>query len=123
MPLYSGCTVIGTAGRRALRGVSIRPLAGGGGSTAIDCDLLAVSGGWNPALHLFAQAQGRLRFDENLAAFVPDGEAVGVECVGAARGSFGLARCLAEGAAAGARAAGGGRRSPERPAVAAAAVA
>src|SRR5204862_6180421 len=72
---------------------------------AIDFDLLAVSGGWNPVLHLFAQAQGRLRFDENLAAFVPAGEAPGVECVGAARGSFALSRSLAEGAAAGARAA------------------
>jgi sarcosine oxidase subunit alpha len=56
-------------------------------------------------LHLFAQAPGRLRFDEAVAAFVPDGEASGVECVGAAHGSFALSRCLAEGAAAGARAA------------------
>src|SRR5207247_3299825 len=72
---------------------------------AIDCDLLAVSGGWNPTLHLFAQAQGRLRFDEQIAAFVPEADGVAVECVGAVRGSFALARCLAEGAAAGARAA------------------
>src|SRR5439155_4575529 len=89
----------------ALHRVRIRPLAGNGRSITIDCDLLAVSGGWNPVLHLFAQAQGRLRFDENLAAFVPDAEVAGVECVGAARGSFALARCLSEGAAAGARAA------------------
>jgi len=105
IPLYAGYTVAATAGRKALRHVSIRPLAGNGGDIAIDCDLLAVSGGWNPVLHLFAQAQGRLRFDENLAAFVPAGEAPGVECVGAARGSFALSRSLAEGAAAGARAA------------------
>jgi sarcosine oxidase subunit alpha len=104
-PLYAGYTIVGTAGRKALHRVRIRPLADGARSIAIDCDLLAVSGGWNPALHLFAQAQGRMRFDENLAAFVSDGEAAGIECVGAARGSFALARCLFEGAAAGARAA------------------
>jgi sarcosine oxidase, subunit alpha len=105
IPLYSGYTVAGTVGRKALRRVRIRPLAGSAGSIAIDCDLLAISGGCNPALHLFAQAQGRLRFDENLAAFVSNGEAAGVECVGAARGSSALSRCLAEGATAGARAA------------------
>jgi len=106
LPLFPGHVVVATAGRAALRRIWIRPLANSGGrGTAIDCDLLAVSGGWNPTLHLFAQAQGRSRFDEQIAAFVPetDGEAVG--CVGAARGSFTLARCLSEGAAAGARAA------------------
>jgi sarcosine oxidase subunit alpha len=105
IPLYYGYAVTATAGRRALRRIRIQPVAGTGNSIAIDCDLLAVSGGWNPILHLFAQAPGRLRFDEAVAAFVPDGEASGVECVGAAHGSFALSRCLAEGAAAGARAA------------------
>jgi sarcosine oxidase subunit alpha len=105
IPLYSGYAVTATAGRRALRRIRIQPIAGTGNSIAIDCDLLAVSGGWNPTLHLFAQAPGRLRFDDAVAAFVPDGEASGVECVGAAHGSFALSRCLAEGAAAGARAA------------------
>jgi sarcosine oxidase subunit alpha len=106
LPLFLRHVVVATAGRAALRRVWIRPLAGTGGrSTAIDCDLLAVSGGWNPTLHLFAQAQGRSRFDEQIAAFVPETDSVAVECVGAARGSFALARCLSEGAAAGARAA------------------
>jgi sarcosine oxidase subunit alpha len=119
MPLLPGHAVVGTAGRKALRRVWIRRVSGPGpaygrGSEhgqrmAIDCDLLAVSGGWNPTLHLFAQAQGRLRFDERIAAFVPDtpggaGDPA-PECVGAARGSFALAACLAEGAEAGARAA------------------
>ena len=38
----------------------------------IDCDLVCVSGGYNPAVHLFSQARGTLRYDEALAAFVPD---------------------------------------------------
>ena len=104
MKLYSGHEVAGTTGGGGLRRVWLRPLAARQ-STAIDCDLLAVSAGWNPNAHLYAQAQGRLRFDRTLAAFVPDGGAEGVDCVGAARGSFALGRCLAEGAAAGARAA------------------
>ena len=56
-------------------------------------------------VQLFAQAQGRLRYDERLARSCRRQCDAAVECVGAARGSFGLAACLAEGAAAGARAA------------------
>jgi sarcosine oxidase subunit alpha len=122
MPHYPGHLVVGTSGKTALRRVWLRLASDGsphGQTTAIDCDLLAVSGGWNPTLHLFAQAAvaqgwGRLRFDERLAAFVPDTIAAAadgaiaqgaIECVGAARGSFALRACLAEGAASGARAA------------------
>jgi sarcosine oxidase subunit alpha len=91
---YPGHAVVATAGRRGLRGVSIRPLAGGR-TIRIACDLLAVSGGWNPAVHLFAHAQGRLRYDERLAAFVPGAIDAALERVGAAGGCFALAACLA----------------------------
>jgi len=102
--IHAGHAVVGTGGRRRLRRVTIRPLAGGA-ATRIACDLLAVSGGWNPAVHLFAHVGGRLRYDEALAAFVPDATDPAIEPVGAARGSFDLAACLAEGAEAGIRAA------------------
>ena len=104
IPLYAGHAVVATRGRRGLRRVTIRPLAGGA-ATGIACDLLAVSGGWNPAVHLFAHAGGGLRYDERRAAFLPEGDNPAIEPVGAARGSFDLAACLAEGAAAGIRAA------------------
>ncbi|MBV8776378.1 MAG: FAD-dependent oxidoreductase, partial [Alphaproteobacteria bacterium] len=104
VPVYAGHAVAGTSGRGALRGVTIRPLAGGA-ARRIACDLLAVSGGWNPTAHLFAQAGGRLRYDAALAAFVPEPEDDAIESAGAAGGSFALAGCLAEGAAAGTRAA------------------
>ena len=98
--IHPGYVVIGTGGRRQLRDVTIRPLAGGA-ATKIACDMLAVSGGWNPAVHLFAHAGGRLRYDEPLAAFVPDVADAAIEPAGAARGSFDLAACLTEGAQAG----------------------
>jgi sarcosine oxidase, subunit alpha len=121
VPLYRDHGVVGTSGSRRLRGVTIRPL-GGGESTKIACDLLAVSGGWNPAVHLFAQTSGLLRYDERLAAFIPDADDPALEPVGAARGSFDLAACLHEGAAAGARAAiacGFATAEPKLPKVAA----
>src|SRR5207245_1319919 len=55
-----------------LRGVTIAPLTGGGPRREVECDLLCVSGGFNPTLHLFSQAQGRIRYDKGLACFVPD---------------------------------------------------
>jgi sarcosine oxidase subunit alpha len=44
--------------------------AAGTTATTIDCDLLLVSGGWNPLLHLFSQSRGRLEFDESFGTFV-----------------------------------------------------
>src|SRR5262249_31409442 len=81
MRLYRARGVVATSGGAGgVRRARLAPLAGGSG-TAIDCDLLVVSSGWNPNLQLFAQAQGRLRFDEELAAFVPDGIDAAVEAV------------------------------------------
>jgi sarcosine oxidase, subunit alpha len=81
------------------------------GST-IACDLLAMSGGWNPAGHLFSQAQGRLVWDDATACFVPGAAAQVVRCVGACNGAFTLAEALAEGFVA------GGGRSEDAPRVA-----
>ena len=70
-----------------------------------DCDLVCVSGGWNPAVHLFSQARGKLRYDETLATFVPDKSPWAITPAGAANGRFGLAAALADGHAAGVSAA------------------
>src|SRR5262245_22788317 len=45
-----------------------------------------VSGGWSPRVHLWSQARGRLRWDDRIAAPVPDGELAAVEVVGRATG-------------------------------------
>ena len=120
MRLYPGHVVAGTEGRHRLRRVWLRPQAGGRGM-AIECDLLAVSAGWNPTLHLYAQTGARLRFDERLAAFVPGESDAAITPAGAANGCFALAQCLAEGAAAGGRAAAacgfGKGEAPEPPPV------
>ena len=39
--------------------------------TSIACDLLLCRGGWSPAVHLHSQRQGKLRWDDDLGAFVP----------------------------------------------------
>ena len=67
----------------------------------IDCDLILMSGGWTPTVHLFSQSRGRLRFDEPLQAFVPGTAATRVHCAGAAQGTYDPMGCLDEGYAAG----------------------
>ncbi len=104
--VLNGRAVVGAHGRRRVRAVDVMTLDGDGnnvtGSTRrIDCDVVAVSGGWNPAIHLFSQSGGKARFDEARACFVP-GVSVQAECsAGAANGAFGLDACLSEGFAAG----------------------
>ena len=58
-------------------------------------------GGWTPSVHLFSQSRARLRFDEHLQAFLPGEWTEQVRAAGACNGTFGLAACLEEGAAAG----------------------
>ncbi len=38
----------------------------------VDCESLAVSGGWSPSAHLWSQGSGKLIWDEALSAFRPD---------------------------------------------------
>jgi sarcosine oxidase, subunit alpha len=68
------------------------------------CDTLLVSGGWNPAVHLFSQARGKLRYDDVLGAFLPGEQLPSVTVAGSANGVFDLAGCLQDGRRAGAAA-------------------
>jgi sarcosine oxidase subunit alpha len=74
------------------------------------CDLLLMSAGFTPSVHLFSQSRGKLIYDEDLKAYLP-GESVERErSVGGCRGVFDLGAALAGGFAGGldaAKAAGG----------------
>ena len=106
LELVADSVVMRAIGRTGVDGVEIRSLSADGAavgddSRRIPCDLVCVSGGWNPTVHLFSQSQGRLRFDATRAAFVPGESAQRERSAGAARGLLGLAECLADGIAAG----------------------
>ncbi|MDP4508735.1 FAD-dependent oxidoreductase [Nonomuraea turcica] len=75
--------------------------AAAAGERSFDADLLLVSGGWNPVVHLFSQSGGTLRYDEALGTLVPGASRQAVEVAGAARGVFTLAGCLEDGASGG----------------------
>ncbi len=112
-----GHVVTGTTGRDRVSGAHLAPLVDGepGARTAVGCDLLLVSGGWNPAVHLYSQARGRLSYDDALGAFVPGSDVEGIAVAGSAGGRFSLGECLADGARAGATALSGAGLTPGGP--------
>ena len=69
------------------------------------CDLVLMSGGLTPSVHLLSQSRGKLVWDEHLQAFLPGEPGEHSRSAGACRGIFALAAALADGAAAGAAAA------------------
>ena len=104
--IMDGFAVTGVKGGKRATGVTVRRLdeAGvevTGGSRSMGCDLVAMSGGWNPTVHLFSQSRGKLRFDDGLAAFVPDRSFAAERSAGACNGAMTLSACLKEGAEAG----------------------
>lgn len=80
-----GYGVIGTDGDSHITAAHVAKLGEMRGER-VECDLLLVSGGWNPAVHLYSQARGALRYDRRLGAYVPAGELPNVSVVGAAAG-------------------------------------
>ena len=93
--LHTDSAVVGALGADAVSGVELRD------GTSIECDTVLVSGGWNPAAHLWSQLRGALTFDASAAAFLPTGELPTTDIAGAAAGMLTVASCLADGRRAG----------------------
>ena len=119
--VLNGHAVVDTGGRRRVSAAHVCRLDGEGAPAGaprrLDCDLIAMSGGWNPAVHLFSQSGGRLRYDEDLRCFLPDRSPQRVRCAGAANGALDTESCIQEGRDAGAGRTDAAAREP-RPAAA-----
>jgi sarcosine oxidase subunit alpha len=109
LPIQLSGTVCGTEGRLRIRSADIASVRNGtvGVRQRVACDLLLMSGGWTPSIHLFSQSRGTPRYDESLMAFVPDRSAERERSAGACRGVFALDAAIADGTEAGERAAKG----------------
>jgi sarcosine oxidase subunit alpha len=110
IPLLYGQVVTNVSGRLSVDGVSIAPWSGDGSATVrdaqrIDCDLLAVSGGWSPAVHLHSQSGGKLDWDDRSQCFLPGAAGQASITAGAANGQWSTPDCLSDGHRAGSEAA------------------
>jgi sarcosine oxidase subunit alpha len=104
--ISAGHVITDTRGRKRLSRVAVARLSTGadgieGPPEWLNCDLLAVSGGLSPVVHLHSQSQGRLLFDDAEACFRPEDSPAQQVSVGACNGTFALREAMAEGHAAG----------------------
>ncbi len=95
LPFFPGAVVSRAHGGRRLEAVDIRMP---GRSLRLRADCLAISGGWNPSVHLTCHLGARPVWDADLVAFLPGAGAVpGLDVAGAASGVFSTAGCLESG--------------------------
>lgn len=111
-PVFTGAQVIQTKGRLGLEGLTVQQ---GTRAHKVRADILAISGGWNPSVHLTCHMNGRPVWNDAIQSFLPrDGAIPDMTVAGAANGAFSNAACLAEGAEQGAKAAKALGRKPAK---------
>lgn len=104
--VLKGHGVVSVIGRRCVSAARIVPIGPDGRATGaerrVDCDLLVVSGGWSPTLHLWSHIYGKPSYRDDGFCFVPDairGERL--TPVGSAAGACAASECIAQGFVAG----------------------
>ncbi len=98
-PVLKGAQVCASHGRRRLESITIRRPSG---EERIQTDCLAMSGGWNPAVHLTCHMGGRPVWRDDIMGFVPPAEGSpgavpGLIPAGACTGIYATAGCLHDG--------------------------
>jgi sarcosine oxidase subunit alpha len=98
--LVAGGCVLRAIGRKRVEAVELRQADGR--LSTFPCDLVAVSGGWNPAFHLASQTrEARSVWHDDLATFVASHGEGRFRLAGAARGIFEAGACIRDGVEAG----------------------
>lgn len=102
--IFTDAFIEAARGSRQVEAVDLRRRNNAGGPWREACDAVLVSGGWDPAVHLFAQSGGTLKYDPELAAFLADRHPLGCIVAGSATGTSTLHAAIADGQRAGAEA-------------------
>ncbi|MBM3573284.1 MAG: sarcosine oxidase subunit alpha, partial [Alphaproteobacteria bacterium] len=102
--VLAGHGIVDVAGRMGVTAATVAPIDHGP-AVELGCDLVLMSGGWTPTVHLFSQSGGQLGWDRLHGCPVPAESKQAERSAGAATGGFGLAEALEQGALAGAAAA------------------
>jgi len=92
VPFYNGAEVSNTSGRQGINSIIMKK---NNTESKIEVDCLAVSGGWNPTLHLTCHMNGRPIWNEKILSFVPvNGVIPNMVVIGAANGSMDTHSCF-----------------------------
>ena len=93
--VISGGSVERALGSKSVSGAEIR--LQDGSLLTLPCDLIAMSGGWNPSVHLTTHLNGRPVWNSSIAAFVPGAVPPGMAVAGSASGALSLADAITMG--------------------------
>ena len=99
--LLADTRVLDVLGVNLVRGVILQSAISSSRPTELKCDLVCISGGWSPAVHLTSHGGIKPRYREDIAAFVPGGYAPGQFAAGALTGNMTLAAAVSDGIQAG----------------------
>ena len=92
--IYRSHTVVDTEGYKRINKITIMELSKDGQSftsskkITLDCDCLAMAGGWTPAVHLFTQSGGKLKFRDEDQVFIPNKYPSDQISIGSCNGDF-----------------------------------
>ena len=92
--IYRSHTIVDTEGYKRINKVTIMQLSKDGQSfssskkTTLNCDCLAIAGGWTPAVHLFTQSGGKLKFRDEDQVFIPNKYPSDQISIGSCNGDF-----------------------------------
>ncbi len=106
--ILAGHVVTEAQGRKRVASVRVQAIDAqdrlAGSPRTLSCDLVAMSGGFSPVIHLQCQAGSKAKWDDAMAAFLPGPAAQSERSAGACRGLRTMSECLRDGAEAGAAA-------------------
>ncbi len=118
--ILAGCVISNVTGTKRVTGAQVMRFETDGtvrgSATRIACDLIAISGGWNPVVHLSAQSGAKAVWDERRACFLPGTPVQRERSAGGCAGEFTVIGALAQGTRAGTEAAQLAARHHEAPA-------
>ncbi len=94
--IFPNSGIANVVGEKQIRAVRLA----GRHAVTIECDVLAMSGGWSPVVHLTSHGGIKPKYDEKIAAFVPGGFAQSHFGAGGVLGTFGVMAAMRQGEAA-----------------------
>jgi sarcosine oxidase subunit alpha len=90
-------TILGTHGRLRISSAHVGLVDDLGNVVPYEhvaCDLLLMSGGWTPSVHLYSQSRGKVVWNEEAQAFLPGEHVQRERCAAACSGSTPLWRMV-----------------------------
>ena len=107
--ILPGHVVVQASGGKAVSGVTLYAINAqgelGAAAGTLPCDLVAMSGGFSPVIHLYCQSNAKAVWREDLACFIPGQPVQAQRSAGACQSPTDLAQCALQGTQAGTAAA------------------